>query len=489
MPKGNRMTHFYAHGGHVGADSRKRDALRHRSDLQHEPKHHNSPAHLRYFSEELRRKGHRGDKILAHINPQEAMELALLHGGDINPQTGLPQFGLFDNFNIKDLLPAAGGIIGSILFPPLAPGLLPASLSALGGAAVGGALGGTLGGALRNPEAPFQGTLQGLGAGAGAHFLGPMLGFGAKGAIPYMGGSAGRAAAFNALKTAAQVPAPAAAGMFGGSATPFLAGSALSSMGGGQQPQQPQQPMVQHAQQPQQPGLMGALGRGIRGMGQNIMENPLQSALLGTALYGAIHEGNRARKHKERTPHELMNEMNPYGPDNYKRSRKKARRMIRPGEEGYGERYYENVYSEPEYYARGGYVKDGALRGKDGGQSDKIPKKLKPDDYIMDATTVSLAGDGNTEAGFNRIKKDLLGNFEKDGIIKDYPHSHKMKAIDARVSPGEMHIDRKYLYAAGNGDPKKGAQVFDRFRNNLRKHKGVKKFLPPKSKPLTAYMR
>jgi hypothetical protein len=255
-------------------------------------------------------------------------------------------------------------------------------------------------------------------------------------------------------------------------------------MGGGQQPQQPQQPMVQHAQQPQQPGLMGALGRGIRGMGQNIMENPLQSALLGTALYGAIHEGNRARKHKERTPHELMNEMNPYGPDNYKRSRKKARRMIRPGEEGYGERYYHDVYSEPEYYAKGGYV-----HGDSGGQDDDVKATLAPDDYIMDATTVSLAGDGNSISGAKRIKKQIEDKFAKGGISRSYPHSHKIKAIDARLSPGEYRIPNHVVREIGHGNPQEGAKVLDKMRNNLRKHKGVKKFLPPKSKPLTAYMR
>jgi hypothetical protein len=469
------MTHFYAHGGHVGADPRKRDALRHRSAVHPGPKHHNSPAHLRYFADELRRKGHGQDQILAHINPEEAMELGLSHGYNINPQTGLPQFGFWDN--AKKFLPAVGGLIGSMLFPPLAPGLLPATLSGLGGAAVGGALGGTLGGAIANPEAPFRGTLPGLGVGAGGHLLGSMLGLGGSGAgaMGQMGGGAGR--------------------LLGGATSPMMATNILSSLMGKQNSGAPQQlaertaafnSLQKSAQVPENTGFFGSIGNGMRSFGNSILNNPLQSALLGTALYGTIHEGERARKHKEKTPHQIMNEMNPYAPENYKRSRIKRRRVLQPGDVGYDpeNRYYEDTNPEIEYYAEGGYVE-----GDSGGQDDDVKAELKPDDYIMDATTVSLAGDGNSMSGAKRIKQEIEDKFARGGITRDYPHSHKMKPIDARLSPGEYRIPNHVVKAVGKGDPKEGAKVLDKMRNNLRKHKGVKKFLPPKSKPLTAYMR
>src|SRR6185312_13021612 len=37
------------------------------------------------------------DNVLAYINPHEAAMLARTQGGDINPYTGLPQFGLYDD--------------------------------------------------------------------------------------------------------------------------------------------------------------------------------------------------------------------------------------------------------------------------------------------------------------------------------------------------------------------------------------------------------
>jgi hypothetical protein len=49
-------------------------------------------------AESLRQKGRNGDTILAHINPQEAQMLKRMGGsGTINPRTGLPEFGFFDN--------------------------------------------------------------------------------------------------------------------------------------------------------------------------------------------------------------------------------------------------------------------------------------------------------------------------------------------------------------------------------------------------------
>ena len=501
MPKGNEMTNFYAHGGHVGADPRKRDALRHRSAIQPQSRHHDSPAHLRYFAEQLRHQGTGGDNILAHINPEEARELALLHGYSLNPETGLPEFGFWDK--LKKFLPAIGGLLGSIVFPGLAPAASWLGASPVISSTLGGALGGTLGGAIENPEAPFRGTLTGAGVGLGKGILGPMMVAGAPAgagaAAGQLGAHAGRAAAFQSLMHSAQVPGVAGAlNSVGGSMMPYLTGTALSSipsmMGGNQRPQQPmqpQQPGIQQPQQPGQPGLMGALGRGIGGIGNYVMQNPLQAALLGTGLYGTIHEGIRASKHKEKSHYQRMNELNPYAPENYRRSRTGRRRVLRPGDEGYDpeNRYYADINPEPEYYAGGGYVD-----GDSGGQDDDVDADLTPGDYIMDATTVSLAGDGNSKAGDKKIDKELLDKFSEGGITREHKYSHKMRHLDmnpikARLSHGEKRIPASKVAAIGKGDPVKGAKVLDKFRSNLRKHKGVKKFLPPKSKPLTAYMR
>lgn len=60
-------------------------------------------------AKQLAAHGHGQDKILAHINPQEAALLAKMFGGTTNPHTGLPQFGWLQDwgsdFSMKHLNP------------------------------------------------------------------------------------------------------------------------------------------------------------------------------------------------------------------------------------------------------------------------------------------------------------------------------------------------------------------------------------------------
>jgi hypothetical protein len=49
-------------------------------------------------AQQLAAQGTGRDKVLAHISPEEARELSAKKGGRINPQTGLPEFGWWDNF-------------------------------------------------------------------------------------------------------------------------------------------------------------------------------------------------------------------------------------------------------------------------------------------------------------------------------------------------------------------------------------------------------
>ncbi len=61
------------------------------------------------MAREVTRYGQRGDTVLAHINEQEAALLDRLYGSDVNPDTGLPQFGwlqdLSSDFSMKHLNP------------------------------------------------------------------------------------------------------------------------------------------------------------------------------------------------------------------------------------------------------------------------------------------------------------------------------------------------------------------------------------------------
>lgn len=144
--------------------------------------------------------------------------------------------------------------------------------------------------------------------------------------------------------------------------------------------------------------------------------------------------------------------------------------------------------TEPVTFKRGGLVtfkKGGYIKGKSGGQADDKKAKLRPDDYILDATTLSLYGDGNSEAGAERFKKEVESRYSN--IHRMNTPEPSVKYIDALVSPGEYRVKREVVSAIGKGDAKKGADILDSFRKNLRSHKGVTKFLPPKSKPFDHY--
>lgn len=136
---------------------------------------------------------------------------------------------------------------------------------------------------------------------------------------------------------------------------------------------------------------------------------------------------------------------------------------------------------DAEGFKRGGYV-----HGSTGGQDDKVPTDLHEGDYVMDATTVSLLGDGNSHNGAQKVK-EIEGKFMNTGIVRNPARNYNVRSVKAKVSPGEYIIKKEVVDAAGRGNNKQGAKVFDKFRNNLRSHKGVKKFLPPKSKPVERY--
>ena len=112
--------------------------------------------------DKVRQKGEGEDKILTHLSPQAAQLLNQLYGGDINPVTGLPQYGRFwRNLGrigkkvVKKVAPIAGIVAGSALLP------------GGGGAIIGGALGKGL--TSRKPR--LRQFLKGAALGAAAPYV------------------------------------------------------------------------------------------------------------------------------------------------------------------------------------------------------------------------------------------------------------------------------------------------------------------------------
>lgn len=78
------------------------------------------PSMINQYVHFLRSMGAGKDKILAHINPEEAEELSEEHGHDINPHTGLPQFGFWGRVG-KGVSSAAQGTLSNMAASAMAP--------------------------------------------------------------------------------------------------------------------------------------------------------------------------------------------------------------------------------------------------------------------------------------------------------------------------------------------------------------------------------
>ena len=54
-------------------------------------------------------------------------------------------------------------------------------------------------------------------------------------------------------------------------------------------------------------------------------------------------------------------------------------------------------------FATGGHARSFAVKGPGDGRSDEIPAKLSNGEYVMDAETVALLGNGSSKAGAQKL--------------------------------------------------------------------------------------
>lgn len=404
---------------------------------------------LKEALERARHLGTHGDTVLAHINPEEARMLSQYSGGrHINPNTGLPAFWrpLHQPFGKK------GG--------PLRKHVLPV-LARVAAGPIGGAIHDALqphkGNVLKNvargiPKSIAMNAAMALGA-LGAMGQGPFGGIG-----NMLSGGQG--------------------GFFGG------AGPAVTGGAGGI-PGMPQAGGQQQA--PQGGGMFGGLFGGGQGGGMfDMFGGPLNAGLLGAGLYGMA-------KGKSKIPHEAPPDIaaikaRQYGPEfQYRRVKPaKERRYIeppagyRPGIDPEHKYFEDENPGELEYYGHGGYVD-----GEDGGQDDNFETSVPKKSFIMDATTVSLLGDGNSLNGKKKIR-EMESHLSRSGIIRNPKVSENVRVA---LSPAEYAIRPEFVEALGNGNNEAGARKLIKMRKKIRVQKGLKKFLPPKAKPITSYMR
>ena len=130
-------------------------------------------------------------------------------------------------------------------------------------------------------------------------------------------------------------------------------------------------------------------------------------------------------------------------------------------------------------YAAGGLVKGYNTSGR----ADDIDTIIPEGAYVMNATDVSLLGDGSTNNGAKRLTE-----FEAP-YLRSSGGSTRGKGVRALLSNDEYIISPHTVNALGNGNNKVGANILNTMRDNLRKHKGVNSILPPASRSIASYMR
>ncbi len=366
--------------------------------------------------ENLARLGRGNDTKMA-LMPESAVKFLNQYTGplNINPKTGDKEY------FFPLILGFLGGLAGSAV----------ASAAGLGALATAGAVGlGAMGGTKLGGGSWKQALLSGAGGAA-------LSGVGS-----WMGGAAGGAASSGAASGA-------------GTAAGTAAGEAAAAA----------------------PSFGSKLLSSVKGMGETLT-SPGVTLPASLALMSKAHmdEKKNVKEYEENIRKQL---------ESQKRSEVRIPRY-RVEEQGEADAPlgmedilagHERRHHNP--YGYKGYAAGGAVRGSSKGQADNINKNLPVGGYVVDASSTSDVGDGNTDAGFN-----LLDSLNE---VRDYRRGGR--TIPAKVSAGEVYMHPETVTRVGNGNNERGAQMFDTMVRNIRKHKRSNPHgLPPKALHPLQYM-
>lgn len=450
------------------------------------------PQNLSQMAELIREEGDEDDSILAHINPEEAHELAHSHGMDVNPLTGLPQFGRFRRklrHFTKKLIHKAVPVVGAVLGNTLLPGL---------GAPIGGALANVVRAKVEHKD-PFKAAMRGMGVGAGLSYGLPLLGQGLSslGATNLGAGlsAIGAGQYGQGLGAFQQAMGPSAGAMQG--APGAAAMKALS----------PAERFLQQAAR-QTAGMgarslypTGGLPSKESAFGDILGKGGLSNLLLPAALLGTAFRKEKMKPAYEQPSFENVQQMigpqalrKMYGPEDmpnrfspFTRKRLEAPELEEEmaGLKPYSYSPYFEGYSTGGQVARGGFI-----TGHDGGQDDNVHRDLPENSFIINATAVSHLGDGNSLAGAKKLDHFFHHLKHQHGLSGYHMHGGGTahRKIDAMVSDGEYEVSPEHVASLGKGDLHKGVKMLNNLQKNVLSHKATKK-LPPKAKSLFVYMQ
>jgi hypothetical protein len=116
----------------------------------------------------------------------------------------------------------------------------------------------------------------------------------------------------------------------------------------------------------------------------------------------------------------------------------------------------------------------GAVRGPTPGRADAVPADVPEGSYVIPADVVSAAGQGNTDAGYERLS-GLFRSRVRRGIPR--PRRADGGIVPIAVSHGEMILSPEEVEAAGGPAVLDGLvkTIRDDYRRHLAKLPGPRK--------------
>lgn len=372
---------------------------------------------LTALAEKTREAGRKDDDILLHLSKEEFDWLKSQWGEpEINPHTGLPEYSWLSK-GFKKVSKAVKSVVKNPLFQALAPQLLNFIVPGLG-VAIGSTLGASGATAAMLGKAVVGAGLGAAGGGSKGALTGAISGGLAGGAGKALGNAAGMTGKLGTTlgnSVLSGLQSEVGGGKFGQGAV--MGGlQSLAGLGGSQEkPAIPGTPgfnptpdfnspeiSIQHAGVPGP--TTGILDKLKQIPGQVVgyaKEHPWQTAGL-TAL--ALSQMNGSGGEDSGPPaSQAPPGYNEHLPQlNFQRKRRDPTNYYTYGFNPEQAFYEDNAL--PEYtpkYAEGGPLSSQYIRSGTGasGRADNIDARLSENEYVIDAETVSLLGDGNPDAG------------------------------------------------------------------------------------------